>query len=119
MPASKGFSSRNKWRNRRESTRTGRKKPGLQAIHRVPSGENSPPGTTSAGGDGAADFGPGVQDGEEADPGAEMPGVGGGVAEEQPVDERLVLVGDGGNGLRQREDDMKVLCIEQFGAAIL
>ena len=37
---------RNSRRNRRESTRTGRKKPGRQAIQRVPSGERPPPGTT-------------------------------------------------------------------------
>ena len=30
--------------NRRESTRTGRKKPGLQAIQRDPSGDRPPPG---------------------------------------------------------------------------
>ena len=36
---------KNKRRNRRESTRTGRKKPGLQAIHRLPSGDMPPPGT--------------------------------------------------------------------------
>jgi len=37
---------RNKRRNRRESTRTGRKNPGLQAIQRCRSGERPPPGTT-------------------------------------------------------------------------
>ncbi|MBB4276686.1 hypothetical protein GGE12_004483 [Rhizobium mongolense] len=69
---------------------------------------------------------PGVQYGEEADLGAEMLGVGGdgaqrlgGGAEEQAVDERLVLVSDGGDGLRQCEDDVKVLCVEQLGATIL
>ena len=35
----------NNLRNRRESTRTGRKKPGLQDIHLVPSIEMPPPGT--------------------------------------------------------------------------
>ena len=50
---------------------------------------------------------PGVQHGEEADLGAQVLGIGsdgaqglGGGAEEQAVDERLVLIGDGGNGLR-------------------
>ncbi len=67
-----------------------------------------------------------MQHGEETDLGAEMLGVGGdgaqrlgGGVEEQAVDERLVLIGDGGNGLRQREDDVKVLCVEKLGAAIL
>ena len=36
--------SRKRRRNRRDSTRTGRKKPGLQAIQRAPSGERPPPG---------------------------------------------------------------------------
>jgi hypothetical protein len=37
--------SRNSRRNRRESTRTGRKKPGRQDTQRWPSGEMPPPGT--------------------------------------------------------------------------
>ena len=37
--------ARNRVRNRRERTRTGRKNPGLQATHRVWSGERPPPGT--------------------------------------------------------------------------
>ena len=37
--------SRNKRRNRRESTRTGRKKPGRHCTHRALSGEMPPPGT--------------------------------------------------------------------------
>lgn len=48
---------------------------------------------------------PGVQHGEETDFGAEMLGIGGddaqglgGGAEEQAVDECLVLIGNGGNG---------------------
>src|SRR5215207_3349843 len=48
LPASKAFCRpcRNSRRNRRERTRTGRKKPGRQAIQRVPSSEGPPPGTT-------------------------------------------------------------------------
>ena len=38
-------SSRKRRRNRRESTRTGRKKPGRQATQRSPSGDSPPPGT--------------------------------------------------------------------------
>ena len=38
--------ARNSRRNSRESTRTGRKKPGRQATQRSPSGEMPPPGTT-------------------------------------------------------------------------
>ena len=37
--------SRKRRRNRRDRTRTGRKKPGLQAIQRDPSGDRPPPGT--------------------------------------------------------------------------
>ena len=37
--------SRNSRRNRRESTRTGRKKPGRQDTQRLPSNEMPPPGT--------------------------------------------------------------------------
>ena len=37
--------SRNNRRNRRESTRTGRKKPGRHGTQRLPSGEMPPPGT--------------------------------------------------------------------------
>lgn len=38
-------SSRKRRRNRRDSTRTGKKKHGLHEIQRVPSGETPPPGT--------------------------------------------------------------------------
>jgi len=38
-------SSRKRRRNSRDSTRTGRKNPGLQATQRVPSDESPPPGT--------------------------------------------------------------------------
>lgn len=69
---------------------------------------------------------PGVQHGEQADLGAQVLGIGGddaqglgGGAEEQAVDECLVLLGNGGNGLRQREDDVKVLRVEKLGATIL
>ena len=41
-----GGASRNSRRNSRERTRTGRKKPGRQAIQRAPSGDGPPPGTT-------------------------------------------------------------------------
>jgi hypothetical protein len=69
---------------------------------------------------------PGVQHGEESDLGAQVLGIGGdcaqglgGGAEEKTVDQRLVLIGNGGNGLRQREDDVKVLCVEELGATIV
>src|SRR3954465_7648590 len=39
--------SRKSFRNRRERTRTGRKKPGLQGIQRDPPGARPPPGTTT------------------------------------------------------------------------
>lgn len=47
LPASYAVrsSSRKSRRNRRDRTRTGRKKPGLQEIQCVPSGDSPPPGT--------------------------------------------------------------------------
>jgi hypothetical protein len=58
---------------------------------------------------------PGMQDREEADLGTEMLRIGGdgaqrvgGGGEENVVDPRLVLVRDGGDFLREREDDVKV-----------
>src|SRR6476620_836884 len=36
---------RKSWRNRRESTRTGKKKPGRQASHFLPASDKPPPGT--------------------------------------------------------------------------
>ena len=68
---------------------------------------------------------PTVQHGEEADLGAEVFGIGGngaqgfgGGAEENAVDHFLVLVRDGGNLFRQREDDMEVLGVEELGVAM-
>ena len=70
--------SRNSRRNRRESTRTGRKKPGRQATQRLPSERDAAArhdhvdvrmmGQRRA---------PGVQHGGDADAGAEMLGIGG------------------------------------------
>ena len=58
---------------------------------------------------------PGVEDGEDADAGAEVLGIGrdgdqglGGCLEQDVVDRGLVLVGDVGDLCRQRKDDMKV-----------
>ena len=69
---------------------------------------------------------PGVQHGEEADLGAQVLGVGGDRAqglgrraEQDAVDDLLVLVGDGGDFLRHGEDDVEVLGVEELGAAIL
>jgi hypothetical protein len=91
-------------RKSRESTRTGRKKPGRQAIQRVPSGERPPRGRRSADGD----------DGRASVPrcaarrrsrwrrrdagvgGDRLQGLGGG-AEEDAVDDRLVLERDLGD----------------------
>ena len=68
---------------------------------------------------------PTVEHGEEADLGVEVFGVGGdaaqgfgGGAEKNAVDHFLVLVGDRGNLFRQRKDDVKILGVEKFGAAI-
>ena len=67
---------------------------------------------------------PGVEDGEEADLGAEVAGVGGDGAqrlgdgsEEQSVDDGLVLGGDLGDRRRHGEDDMEVLGGQQVRPA--
>ena len=69
---------------------------------------------------------PTVEDGEEADLGAQMLGIGGdglqrfgGGAEENAIDHLLVLVGDRGNLFRHRKDDMEVRAVEKFGLAML
>src|SRR5690606_3042417 len=69
---------------------------------------------------------PGVQDRDEADLGAQVRGVRsdraqrlGGGAEQQVVDHRLVLVGDGGDLLRQGEHDMEILDWQELCAPIL
>src|SRR3954453_13213455 len=69
---------------------------------------------------------PGMEHREEADLSAQMPGVGrdraqglGRRAEQDAVDDLLVLVSDGGDFLRYREDDVEVLGVEDLGAAIL
>jgi hypothetical protein len=65
---------------------------------------------------------PGVQDGQEADPGAEVRRVGGdleqgvrGGAEQQAVDHPRVLQGDRPEGRREGKDDMEVGDGEQLG----
>ena len=68
---------------------------------------------------------PGVQDGEKADLSAQVLGVGGdglqrlaGHLEQQVVEQALVLVGDGGDGLGQGEHDVEILTVEQIGLAV-
>ncbi len=63
---------------------------------------------------------PAVQHREEADLCDQVLGIGGdgaqrlgGGSEQKTVDERLVLIGDGCNGFRQREDDVKILRVER------
>src|SRR5713226_3805177 len=67
---------------------------------------------------------PGVEDGGEADAGAEVPGIGGDGeqrfgrrAEQQIVDHRLVLVGERGDLGRQGEDQVEVADRQQIGLA--
>jgi len=69
---------------------------------------------------------PGVQHRGESDASAEMFGIGrdrehglGGGLEQEVVDHRLVLIGDVGDPVRQREDDMEVRHRQQFGLARL
>jgi hypothetical protein len=63
---------------------------------------------------------PGVEDGEEADLGAQMLRVGGnraqglgGRPEEDPVDHRLILHGDLGDRLGHGEDDVEILGVDR------
>jgi hypothetical protein len=67
-----------------------------------------------------------VQHGEEADRGAEVARIRGdgaqgvrGGPEEDAVDRRFVLGGDRRDRLRDREDDVKVLRVEQVRGAVL
>ena len=62
-----------------------------------------------------------MQHGGDTDVGAEMLGIGrdrqhglGGGLEQQVVDDRLVVVGEIGDGRRQREDDMEVADRQQL-----
>ena len=110
-------SARNLPRKTRLRTRTGRKKPGRQATQREPSGDEP------AARDDAVDVGvvlevlaPGVEDGQEADLGPEVLGVGGdllqglgGGAEQEAVDHPWVLQGDRAERRRESEDDVEVL----------
>ena len=97
-------------RKRRESTRTGRKKPGRTGDPACLVGRDA------AAGDDAVQvrvvvqrLAPGVQHGERADLGAEVAGIGGDVAqrlgrgaEQDGVDHRLVVERDLGDRRRQR-----------------
>ena len=67
---------------------------------------------------------PRVQDGEEPDLRAQVPGIRrdgperfGDRAEHDPIDDRFVVEGDRGNRGRHGEDDVKVGTVEQVGRA--
>jgi hypothetical protein len=67
---------------------------------------------------------PGVEHAEEADFGAEMPGIGGYLkqrlrarAEQQTINQFFVLQGERSQLMGKREDDMSVGRCEQFGAS--
>jgi hypothetical protein len=69
---------------------------------------------------------PGVKDREEADLGAQMPGIGRDRAqgfrcgpEQNAVDRLLVLEGDGGHLFGYCKDDVKVLAVQKFGLPVL
>src|SRR5208337_2376305 len=117
--------SRKRRRNRRDSTRTGRKKPGLEAIQR-------PVRRQAAAGHDDMDMrmmgerrAPGVEDGGEADARAEMLGIGGDRGqrlgrrpEQEVVDGGLVLERDRADRRRQGEDDVIVGNRQEFGFAL-
>ena len=67
---------------------------------------------------------PTVKYGEKADLGAQMLGIGsdggqglGSGSEEHAVDEVFVLVSDGSDPFGNREDDMKIVRVENFGGS--
>ena len=69
---------------------------------------------------------PGMKDGEKADFGAEMFGIGGNGAqglrrrlEENAADRFFVLISDGGHLFRHGEDDVEVLAVEKLGLTVL
>ena len=68
---------------------------------------------------------PGVEDGDEADLGAEMARIGGNYAQrfgcslkQNGVDRRLVLEGDFGGRCRKRKDNVEIWHWQQFGLAL-
>src|SRR5215467_10675781 len=68
---------------------------------------------------------PAVQHGEEADFSPEVLGIGsdgaqgfGGGTEEEAVDRLFVLIGEGGNLFRHREDDVEILGFQKFGLPV-
>ena len=68
---------------------------------------------------------PSVEDGEEAKLRTEMLGIGrdaaqglGGGVEQDVVDRSFVVMGDGGDLLRQGEDDVEVWHCEELGSAV-
>ena len=68
---------------------------------------------------------PGVQDGDQPDFGAEMPGIGsddaqrlGGGFKQQVIDDRLVLMGDVGDRSGQGKDDMEIGHRQELGLAV-
>ena len=69
---------------------------------------------------------PGVQHGDEADPGAQVAGIGGdglerrgGGPEQDVADHALVLEGDGGDRFGEGEDDVEIGHRQQVGLARL
>jgi hypothetical protein len=68
---------------------------------------------------------PGVKHRKEADLGAQVLGVSrdgaqglGRSPEQNVIDDLLVLQGNGGDGLRHGEDDMKILSVEKLGSTV-
>src|SRR5271165_1405847 len=69
---------------------------------------------------------PGMEHGEETNLGAQMLGIGGdglqGLGrrtEENAIDRRFVLMGDGGNLFRQRQNDVEILRRKKLGATVV
>ena len=68
---------------------------------------------------------PGVQDGDQPDLGAEMPGIGsddaqrlGGGGEQDAIDDGLIVESDLGDRRRHREDDVEVRHRQQLGLSV-
>jgi hypothetical protein len=112
---------KNKRRKRRECTRTDKKKRGRQEIHRVPSGEIPAPGTTQWNGDPSSVPNCGVRQRSRS----QLPNVEDRqrwwtrsrlwLETECRKRDLCVLLSDGSDLFRDREDDMKIVRLGNFG----
>ena len=116
-------SSRKRRRNKRDSTRTGRKKPGLHAIQRSPSNDRPPPGTMPCTWGWCVSADPQVCSTSVAPiraprclgSAAMVRSVSAATSNSRPIDHRLVVIGDGADRCRQGEHHMVIVHRQQLG----